>query len=95
MKKLFIISLCLLCGVFASAQKLEFAFVTAHNVNVRKEPSTTAQRLMSIYEALDNVFAWGSSAPKGMHPNAIKHFILTTDAAKQKPKIISGVAKFR
>ncbi|MCF0203152.1 MAG: YARHG domain-containing protein [Bacteroidaceae bacterium] len=28
-------------------------------------------------------------------PNTAKHFILTTDAAKQKPKIVSGVAKFR
>ncbi|MCF0203071.1 MAG: hypothetical protein HUK08_06885 [Bacteroidaceae bacterium] len=63
---------CLLCSVFANAQELEFAFVNAHSVNVRKEPSTKAQRLMFTNIGLKSVFQWGGKATKrtvAYHPD--------------------------
>ncbi|MCF0203070.1 MAG: hypothetical protein HUK08_06880 [Bacteroidaceae bacterium] len=68
MKKLLITSLCLLCSVIASAQKLEFAYVSGENVYIRKSPSTSAPRLMFTDRGVESTFHWGGKAPKEAVP---------------------------
>ena len=67
-KLLVALACCLLCSVFASAQNLEFAYVTGENVNIRKSPSTSAPRLMYTDRGVESSFYWERKALKEAVP---------------------------
>lgn len=62
MKKLFLLTFVMLLSVMASAQAIEFAYITGTNVNIRKSPSTTAPILMHDGEGIEIIFVWSTRA---------------------------------